>query len=74
MALTEKWISGAGLDVFAIEPLPPDHLLRSLPNVVLTPHLGFVTEGTYRQFFADMVEIIAAWDSGAPLPLFASPE
>jgi phosphoglycerate dehydrogenase-like enzyme len=73
MALTEKWISGAGLDVFAIEPLPPDHLLRSLPNVVLTPHLGFVTEGTYKQFFADMVEIISAWECGAPLPLYTTP-
>jgi phosphoglycerate dehydrogenase-like enzyme len=72
-ALEEKWIAGAGLDVFAIEPLPPDHPLRSMPNVVLTPHLGFVTEGTYKQFFADMVEIISAWESGAPLPLYTTP-
>jgi len=47
--------------------------LRQAPNVVLTPHLGFVTEGTYRQFFADMIEIIAAWESGAPPPPFATP-
>jgi D-3-phosphoglycerate dehydrogenase len=73
-ALQEKWIAGAGLDVFDDEPLPADHPLRQAPNVVLTPHLGFVTEGTYRQFFTDMVEIIAAWESGAPLPLFATPE
>jgi phosphoglycerate dehydrogenase-like enzyme len=72
-ALRENWIAGAGLDVYDVEPLPTEHPLRQLPNVVLTPHLGFVTEGTYRQFFADMVEIIAAWDAGAPLPLFASP-
>jgi phosphoglycerate dehydrogenase-like enzyme len=72
-ALQENWIAGAGLDVYDVEPLPTEHPLRLLPNVVLTPHLGFVTEGTYRQFFADMIEIIAAWDAGAPLPLFASP-
>jgi phosphoglycerate dehydrogenase-like enzyme len=71
-ALQEKRIAGAGLDVFDIEPLPADHPLRRAPNVVLTPHLGFVTEGNYRQFFADMIEIIAAWEAGAPLPLFAS--
>jgi phosphoglycerate dehydrogenase-like enzyme len=72
-ALEEKRIAGAGLDVFDIEPLPPKHPLRAAPNVVLTPHLGFVTEGTYRQFFADMVEIIAAWEAGVPLPFFANP-
>ena len=73
-ALREKWIAGAGLDVYDIEPLPAAHPLRQMPNVVLTPHLGFVTEGTYRQFFADMVEIIAAWDSGAALPSYATPD
>jgi phosphoglycerate dehydrogenase-like enzyme len=72
-ALHEKWIAGAGLDVFDREPLPADHPLRQAPNVLLTPHLGFVTEGTYRQFFADTIEIIAAWESRAPLPPFATP-
>jgi phosphoglycerate dehydrogenase-like enzyme len=37
-ALTEKWIAGAALDAFVIEPLPPDHPLRTAPNVLLTPH------------------------------------
>jgi phosphoglycerate dehydrogenase-like enzyme len=68
-ALRERRIAGAGLDVYDIEPLPPDHALRSLDNVVLAPHLGFVTEGTYRVFYQDMVECIAAWRAGAPVRL-----
>ncbi|HEX8168583.1 MAG TPA: D-2-hydroxyacid dehydrogenase family protein [Beijerinckiaceae bacterium] len=66
-ALRERRIRGAGLDVYDVEPLPPDHLLRSLDSVVLTPHLGYVTEGTYRMFYEDTVEAIAAWKAGAPV-------
>lgn len=66
-ALRHNRIAGAGLDVYDIEPLPAGHALRSLPNVVLSPHLGYVTEGTYRQFFPDMVEAIAAWRAGTPI-------
>jgi D-3-phosphoglycerate dehydrogenase len=66
-ALRERRIAAAGLDVYDIEPLPADHPLRSLDNVVLSPHLGYVTEGTYRDFFADTVENIAAWRKGAPI-------
>ncbi|WP_337875153.1 D-2-hydroxyacid dehydrogenase family protein [Elioraea sp.] len=68
-ALRERRIAGAGLDVYDVEPLPPEHPLRALDNVVLSPHLGFVTEGTYRTFYQDMVECIAAWRAGAPVRL-----
>ncbi|HEX8662792.1 MAG TPA: D-2-hydroxyacid dehydrogenase family protein [Beijerinckiaceae bacterium] len=68
-ALRERRIRGAGLDVYDVEPLPADHPLRRLDNVVLTPHLGYVTEGTYRMFYEDTVEAIAAWKAGAPVRL-----
>ena len=63
----EGTIAGAGLDVYDEEPLPRDHPLRSAPNTVLTPHLGYVTDSTYQVFFADVVEDIEAWVAGAPL-------
>jgi phosphoglycerate dehydrogenase-like enzyme len=66
-ALRARRLRGAGLDVYDEEPLPADHPLRRLDNVVLTPHLGYVTEGTYRMFFADMVENIEAWRAGSPV-------
>ncbi|MGE0618838.1 MAG: D-2-hydroxyacid dehydrogenase family protein [Afipia sp.] len=66
-ALQRKAIAGAGLDTFSVEPLPLDHPLRKLDNVVLTPHLGYVTESNYRRYYSDMVEDIAAWLDGAPV-------
>lgn len=66
-ALRARQIAGAGLDVFWREPLPRDHPLRALDNVVLTPHLGYVTEEGYRRFYTDMVEAIGAWIDGAPV-------
>ncbi|MEY9964825.1 phosphoglycerate dehydrogenase-like enzyme [Streptacidiphilus sp. MAP12-16] len=66
-ALREGWIAGAGLDVFETEPLPADDPLRSLPNVLATPHLGYVTEQNYRTYYADVVEDIAAFLAGNPL-------
>jgi phosphoglycerate dehydrogenase-like enzyme len=66
-ALREGRIAGAGLDVFDQEPLPFDHPLRSLDNVTLTPHLGYVTIETLRAFSRDMPEAIAAFAAGAPV-------
>jgi D-3-phosphoglycerate dehydrogenase len=66
-ALRQRRIAGAGLDTFAREPLPLDHPFRKLDNVVLTPHLGYVTAENYRRFYGDMVEDIAAWLEGEPL-------
>ena len=66
-ALREGTIAGAGLDVFEPEPLPADHPFRRLPNTVITPHLGYVTEETYRVFFGQAVEDIRAFLEGKPV-------
>ena len=66
-AVRNGTIAGAGLDVFDEEPLPPDHPLRHLPNTVITPHLGYVTEETYRLFYAQAVEDIVAFLAGQPI-------
>jgi phosphoglycerate dehydrogenase-like enzyme len=66
-ALRDGRIAGAGIDVYDEEPLPSDHPLRAAPNTVLTPHVGYVTDGTYRVFFTDAVADIAAWLAGSPV-------
>jgi len=59
-------IAGAGLDVYDREPLPPGHPLLTAPRTVLSPHLGYVTDGSFRVFYADVVEDVVAWQGGAP--------
>jgi phosphoglycerate dehydrogenase-like enzyme len=57
----------AALDVYDLEPLPADHPLRSAPNTILAPHLGYVNDETYRIFHEDSVENVAAWLAGKPI-------
>lgn len=66
-ALRDKRIAGYGADTFDVEPMPADHPLRSEPRALLTPHLGYVTEQTYRSFYAGMVTGIEAWLAGKPV-------
>jgi phosphoglycerate dehydrogenase-like enzyme len=66
-ALTEGWFAAAGLDVFDVEPLPADHWLRASPRTLLSPHMGYVSEHSYRIFYGDVVEDIAAYLDGAPV-------
>ncbi|GAA2410072.1 D-2-hydroxyacid dehydrogenase family protein [Actinomadura vinacea] len=60
-------IAGAGLDVFETEPLPADHPFRTLPRLLATPHLGYVTESNYRRYYGDAVEDIQAFLAGTPI-------
>ncbi|MFD8570309.1 D-2-hydroxyacid dehydrogenase family protein [Streptomyces sp. NPDC057694] len=66
-ALREGWIAGAGSDVFETEPLPLDHPLRTAPNFLGLPHLGYVTRRNYEGYFRGAVEDIEAYLSGAPV-------
>jgi phosphoglycerate dehydrogenase-like enzyme len=66
-ALKEHRIAGAGLDVFWIEPLPHDHPIRKLDNVVLTPHLGYVVDDNMKMFYENAVKNIGAWRRGEAL-------
>jgi len=72
--LSERRIAGAGLDVYDVEPMPANHPLLGLDNVVLTPHLGYVTQETYRIFFRQVVENIAAYLDGRIPPRCINPE
>ena len=65
-ALEDDVIAGAGLDVYDKEPLPQDHKLRFLPNALLTPHLGYVTEENYSIFFEQMIENLNSCIEGKP--------
>jgi phosphoglycerate dehydrogenase-like enzyme len=60
-ALTSRKIGMAAIDVFDVEPLPADHPLRSLENVLGTPHVGYVADDLYRTFFGDTVKAVDAW-------------
>jgi phosphoglycerate dehydrogenase-like enzyme len=69
-AMVEKLENGklvAALDVYAQEPLPPNHPLRSLPNTILTPHLGYCTREVYSQFYGDSIENVLAFLDGRPM-------
>jgi phosphoglycerate dehydrogenase-like enzyme len=66
-ALEQGTIAGAALDVFDVEPLPLDHPFRRLENTVLTPHLGYVTDETYRVFYGEALENILAFLKGEPI-------
>jgi phosphoglycerate dehydrogenase-like enzyme len=58
---SNRRIAGAGIDAFDEEPLPPEHPLRSMPNVIATPHLGYVTSELYRTFYKDSATNIESW-------------
>jgi phosphoglycerate dehydrogenase-like enzyme len=65
--LQQNKIAGAAIDVFSVEPLPVDHPFRKLDNLVLTPHLGYVTEEGFRAHYTQMVEGIGGWLKGEPV-------
>lgn len=66
-ALKGNKIAGAGLDVYDVEPLPRNHLLRKLPNVVLTGHTGFVVKELYTVAYGEALDDIKAWMQGKPV-------
>jgi phosphoglycerate dehydrogenase-like enzyme len=66
-ALQKRRIAGAALDVFDTEPLPNDHPLLGLDNVVLSPHLGYVSQEGYRVFYREAVEDVLSWLDGTPV-------
>ena len=66
-ALKEKRIAGAGLDVFDIEPLINAHPFRTLPNVLATPHIGYVTQENYKIYFNEAIENINAFLKKSPV-------
>ncbi len=65
--LKAKKIAGAAIDVYNEEPLPIEHPFRYLDNIVITPHLGYVTAENYKRFYGHMVEDIRAWLDGKPV-------
>jgi len=72
-ALRERWIAGAGLDVFEKEPPPADDPLPSMPNVLATPHLGYVSKRSYGTYYREAVEDIEAFLAGSPIRTLSPP-
>jgi D-3-phosphoglycerate dehydrogenase len=70
-ALSRKQIAGAGLDVFDVEPLPLDHPYRKMDNVVITPHLGYVSQQNYEKYYPDIVDDIRGFLDGKPARVVA---
>ncbi len=62
----------AGLDVYDREPLPPDHPLRTAPNCVLTPHVGYVVKEIMAEFYQESIENALAFLDGRPIRLMAA--
>ena len=71
-ALRADKIAGAAIDVYDEEPLPLDHPFRKLDNIVITPHLGYVTAENYKRFYGQMVEAIRAFLDGKPVRVIAA--
>jgi len=72
-ALKTGGIAGAALDTYDIEPLPVDHPLRALDNVVLTPHTGYITDAQFKVFYGEAVENVVAFIKGAPIRIMTEP-
>lgn len=70
-ALHARRIAGAGLDVFEHEPLPADDPWRALDNVLLTPHLGYVSQENFQAFYQNALAAVRAWLHGAPIHVLA---
>ena len=65
--LRRRAIAGAAIDTFDVEPLPSENPLLGMSNVLLTPHIGYVTEEAYRAFYRGLVENVRAFVSGEPI-------
>jgi|SRR5215469_11770125 len=66
-ALKDARIAGAGIDVFDVEPPRTDHPFRTMDNVFVSPHLGYVTHETLRAFYSDTLDAVVAFVDGSPI-------
>ena len=72
-ALQRRYIAGAALDTFDVEPLPENHPLLQMDNALICPHLGYVTDDSYRAMYAGVIEDIRAFASGEPVRMINEP-